>query len=240
METTMAYVHTIQIDDGRGGRVTEKRTSARRQYLACIVATVTETTLGVHAVERAKMATELADWRLKLEARKAALGLTVPEAEERHEAARLRWYKPGDGFLEVLDRYRGVGGQDRRHEAARQEMVSRGHEDPYDVAGPWGVCEADHKVTGLAAGLARGCPPVVGSQCVVSWHGTVALAQKSVGSLKWLVSRGEALSVRTDITITETKRRPRKAAEPRGCCGEFETGSGQHGDECEERAGVEA
>lgn len=224
-------IHTIEIqgDIQVKGVVSATRKSETRRYLACIVATVTAATIRIRAEQKAKAEAELVDWSVKLVDRRAAHnGMTLEQATAWEKDASDKWYARGDttrgfdvGYFGACKTVRAQHGgrghlsQDRERELAAAIMVSQGFADPYDKSSPYGIMEAASAVESLERRLAGWQAPVLGAQGVVSWHGTVANAQKALssGECRHIAERdGRALSVRTDITVRETAKRAAKAA----------------------------
>jgi hypothetical protein len=226
----MAFIHTIEINgNARMGKVVSStRKSENRRYVACIVTTVTEATVAFDAAQKVKAESELADWRVTLATRTALHnGMTVAQADAWTKDATTKWYgrdettgeKVGDynywSALEVARKDTGsMCHDDKSSKRAHQIMVSRGFADPYDYdKNPSGIGEAARHIESLERNLASWTPPVVGTQGVLSWHGTVANAHKAVGAREagHYLSRGYKVEVRTDIAVRETVKRGSKA-----------------------------
>ena len=75
--------------------------------------------------------------------------------------------------------------------------------------------KAYSEVKHLESALATWATPVLGSQGVLSWHGTVAHAHKALSAREagHFVQHGYKVEVRTDITVRETAKRAPKAAQ---------------------------
>ena len=214
----MALIHTIQITNEKhvSGTVSSTRKSETKKYLACLVATTTEASLKVEADKKAATEKELADWQAKLTALTAKLGMTVEQAEAQHKAYSERWYDPTDGFHETKNRIReerhANGAEKWNHVTDNEiqaDLYARGFANPYDREGSFGIHEAASKVEWLTKTLASWRTLVLGSQGVLTWCGSVALAQKALGGKEstWAQKQGDSVAVRTDIDIKETKKR---------------------------------
>ena len=211
-------VHTVSVSDGKGGTRIEKRVSESRAYTACVVATVTEATIQRNGERCVAAGKSYEETTAKLNELMAALGMTVEQATAQHEADSARWYDKTDGVFPTFDKLRMAAGKPHAHitqfeKAIKADLVARGLSDPYDTAGAFGIVEAHQDATRLARALAGWKTPVLGSQCVLSWHSTPALASKATGSREASSYRESfyALSVRTDITVTEKAKRAPKA-----------------------------
>ena len=57
-------------------------------------------------------------------------------------------------------------------------------------------------------------PPVVGTQWVQSWHGSIGNAQKALGGINYVSDNGNGhkMEIRTDIKVRETVKRAKKVA----------------------------
>lgn len=220
----MALIHTIQIANEKhsGSTVSSTRKSETRKYLACLVATTTEASLRIDAEKLAQTEKERAEWQAKLDELTAKLGMTVEQAEAQHKAESDRWYNREDGLFATKDRIRkeraAKGAGEWNHvsdDTVKADMLARGLVDPYNRNGAFGIHEAAQKVEWLTKTLADWNSPRLGSQAVLSWHGTVGLAQKALTSREatYAQSKGDTVAIRTDITITETKKRAKAQVE---------------------------
>ena len=213
----MALIHTIQIanEKNQNSTVSSTRKSETRKYLACLVATTTEATVQLLAQKRAKIEAELVMWKASLKVALELHNMTVEEAKAHHEVICEPWYKAKFATnerirTEVTGKSWGhVANLDARVEA---ELVAQGLENPY--TGSWAICSAASQVEARERQLARWSSPPVGSQAVLSWHGSVSLADKALSSREasWAREQGDTVMIRTDITITETKKRAPKVA----------------------------
>lgn len=211
-------VHTVAVSDGKGGTRIEKRVSESRAYTACVVVTVTETTIRLNGERCIAAGKSYEEWTAKLNERMAALGMTVEQACAQHDADSARWYDKTEGSFATFDKLRMAAGKPHAHitqfeKAIKRDMIARGFADPYDTNGAYGIREAHFEATRLARILADWKAPLLGSQRVISWHSTPALASKAMGSREASTYREScyALSVRTDITVTEKAKRAPKA-----------------------------
>jgi len=215
------FIHTIQIvsEKNSNGTVSSTRKSENRQYAACLVATTTEASLRIDAEKLAQTEKERAEWTAKLNTLLAKLGMTVEQAEAQHKADSDRWYDRKEGFFETKTRIRqerhakGAGEWNPvSDEDAKKDLFARGFVDPYDREGAFGIHEAAGRVEQLTKTIANWKSPRLGSQGVISWHGSVALAQKALGSreAQWAQKQGDTVQIRTDIEVRETKKREKK------------------------------
>jgi hypothetical protein len=220
----MALIHTIQVvsEKRSGSTVSSTRKSETRRYLACIVTTTTVRTLELDAAKKADIETELSELRKPMLADlRAKFGnITVEAAQAWHKAASERWYNQVDGRFPTMDKFRDA--YKAKHDLssfhpfqnfeveAEADMIARGFEHPFK--GQYEIVEAASRIESCERQLAHWYKLVLGSQAVVSWHGNVGLAQKAMGSLDYLRTRGDEVTIRTDITITETKKRTKVAS----------------------------
>lgn len=217
------FIHTISIAGGRRGSgvVTATRKSENRIYTACIVVTTTARSVEIDAAHQVRGQEELGAARAKLVRLTAKHGMTLEAATAWCKAAHERWYNGADGFFPTMEKLRAArraahGGShlDRfdYHEAAKADLLRRGFAYEYDLEGPGGIPDSASMIEGMEKRLAGWNFPVPGSQGVVSWHATPALAHKALGSLSWPAKDGLAVEVRTDITVRETQKRAPKGA----------------------------
>lgn len=211
-------VHTLLVSDGRSGTRIEKRVSESRAYTACVVATVTEATIRLNGERCVAAGKSYEEWTAKLNEQMAALGMTVEQATAQHKADTDRWYNKTDGMFVTFHKLSAAAGMPTAHitqfdAAIKKNMVARGFVYPYDTAGAFGIVEAHQEATRLARVLAAWKTPLLGSQHVLSWHGTHSLASKATGSREASSYHTScyALSIRTDITVTEKATRAKKA-----------------------------
>lgn len=218
----MALIHSIQVVSEKkcNGTVSATRKSENRKYLACIVATTTEASLRIDAEKLAETEKKRAEWVTKLNDLLTKTGMTVEQAEAQHKADSERWYNREDGLFETKNRIRkeraAKGAGEWNHvtdEEVKADLFARGFVDPYNREGAFGIHEAAQQVEWLTKTVANWKSPILGSQGVVSWHGTTALAAKAMTSRECEAARrnGDTLEIRTDIVITETKKRAPKA-----------------------------
>jgi hypothetical protein len=214
----MALIHTIQVVDEKRNHstVSSTRKSETRRYLACIVATTTEASLKIDAGKKAAVEAELVTAKARLAELTAKFGMTPEEAEAKHEVESDRWYNREDGIFETGQRIRlAKSGSTYGHvhnldSIVKADLLARGFVDPYDKSGTYGICDVYSTVRRCEATLKGWFKLTLGSEGVISWHGTTDLAQKAMGSLDYIRERGDTLAIRTDITITETKKRAKK------------------------------
>jgi len=217
----MAFIHTIQITNEKhvSGTVSATRKSENRKYAACLVATTTETSLKVDAEKLANTVKERDEWQAKLTALITKLGMTVEQANAQHQADSDRWYNREDGLFPTTERLRNerIAKGDGRwvqvpDQDVKADLLARGFADPYDREGAFGIHEAAQRVEMLNRTLTNWKSPVLGSQGVLTWCGSVALAQKAMGAreAEWARKQGDTVQIRTDIEIKETKKREKK------------------------------
>jgi hypothetical protein len=222
----MAIIHTIQIanEKNSGSTVSSTRKSESRHYLACLVATTTEASIRIAQEKKADLEKQLVAAQAVLTAECARWNTTAEAATANHEALSERWYNHEDGIFPTQDKYRKAYEAEKKvqwtairfEKEAREDLEARGIMYPYDKENSsYSVVEAASKVNGLQGSLERHTIPVLGSQAVLSWHGNVGLAQKALASREatYAQSRGDNVAIRTDITITETKKRAPKTVE---------------------------
>lgn len=202
----MALIHTIQIANEKSSKstVSSTRRSDTRKYLACLVTTTTEETIALNLAAKAKIEAELAENTRIAADLYAKLGHTPETMKAAHDAASKEWF---DKLFAVR---RELSGPNYRHvtDAEAEAVVFERHglTNPYktDLAT---LNAVERKVECATKTLDRWTTPVLGSQAVVSWHGTVGLAQKAAGAEHVGGDKGDTVSIRTDIQITETKKR---------------------------------
>lgn len=209
----MALIHTIQIAEEKksGSTVSSTRKSENRRYTACIVATTTEATIAWYesALENAAAKKAGAEARIALLTEK--LGMTVEAAKAKMDEMSTAWFK---AFFDAKTELRG--GTYKHVTDAEGEALARknGAVNPYknedgsksDLAL---LNQAAHDLHAANHNL-KVVTPKLGSQAVLSWHHTVALAHKAMASHDHIARRGDKLEVRTDIEVTETKKRAKK------------------------------
>lgn len=221
-------IHTIELAVEKSSRstVSSTRETTGRRYVACLVTTTTEASLRIAEKTKVELEAKVETTKKVLDAALAKWGCTAEEAEAAHKARSDRWYRSEDGLFETESRIR------REYEAknggrmylgsvkkeAAADLIARGFEDPYDKVGSnYEVCVAayEHKsaVNQLEWHVAVMKQAPLGSQAVLSWHQTEALAQKALGShaADACRKRGDKVEIRTDISVRERATRAKKA-----------------------------
>lgn len=213
----MALIHTIQIasEKSSGSTVSSTRKSETRRYTACIVATTTEATIMHFEQVREKAMAKKAQAEKVIELLTAKLGMTVEEARAKLDTTASAWHK---AFFAAKDEIRAKRGQQYGHVTDAEGAAwakKNGAVNPYE--NEFGgkselllLSEAAHDL--FSAERTIGNPiPSLGSEAVLSWHHSVPLAEKALASHDHVARQGDKLTVRTDITVTETKKRAPKA-----------------------------
>lgn len=211
----MALIHTIALVNERSlnGTVSSTRTSASRRYTACVVATATAEAVRLDQAWRAAEQAALAEAQAKLAEAQAQTGLSIEAAEVEHARLVGRWCNRKDGLYATEERLRRERGVTLwapfPADAAKRDLIARGFVDPFDGTGVGAVVMANQQVAVHSYDLACRPPVALGQQGVVTWCGSVALAQKALGShgAKYIASLGYSLQVRTDIEVRETSKR---------------------------------
>jgi hypothetical protein len=189
-------VHTIEIDDGKGGKRIGKRTSKTRAYGACVVVTTTEASVAIDAQERAKAEADLAAAEALMAERMERFGMDLLAATAKYEADQEPWYKKYWDVLKACN---------HNHDRAHKETAALGIPDPWDVNGTYGILDANYKANSARGRLEKPVA-VLGSQAVRSWHRDAGLAAKEADSCRGNVNigtarTGDTFTVRTDITV---------------------------------------
>ncbi len=212
--------HTIQIVAERriNGTVNAHRVSENRTYTACVVATVTETTIAKVTAEFEALKADVVTLEADIQALEAKLGLTVDQAVARYEVLRAERNTPEMDAARKAIRERFNDGTymyiTNNRAAIVAAQVAEGCADVWNEP----VADLINKIGTLcsrrqtiAAGLQL---PEVGAQSVIAWSGTPALAAKELKSHlrpgKRLFSLGYAFEVRTDIVIERTGKHAAK------------------------------
>lgn len=205
--------HTIELDDGKGGKFTDKRVSENRAYVACVVATVTDNTVKI---ARENFNIEVARYKAALAKAKAELvaaGVTFEAAKARIDAQRAKC-----DTKEVRERQSAIRREVydstnwspnsanlvREREAA--EGILDAHYDPLFNA----VCTVERDATHTEPTFEA---PLIGRQHVITWCGRLDLASKALKGkdVSHFLKRGFFCEVRTDIKAASrevTKRAP--------------------------------
>ncbi len=199
-------IHTVSIQENphlRNGTVSARRESKTRQYLACLVATVTQKVVDdrLQAIETIK--TKQAKDQALLEELTARLGLTVEEAKVQHDKAADVWMEAFHTAREKL----WAEEQGKPHRPGFNQRLdaivkAQGYQDPYktDV---YAIVNAAFRLRNYPASIkALSRPIAVGDQMVLSWHSTAAQASKALNTVsKHYSDRGYEITIRTDIEI---------------------------------------
>lgn len=209
----MTTTHTIHLNlnpllqAGRNVRAT--RTSKSRKYGACLVATVTASTVERIAQSLIEHEATVAELTPVLEGLLAAWGLkSYAEVEAIHEARTKPWFDvlfPAERAYREARGRSHVGLSDREREAVKAQLVAQGHVDPY-AQKEHAFLEMARKLRGALKSIAhiKEQNLTVGQQMVLSWHRDADMAQKALGSAQHYRERGYAVEVRTDIEVTTT------------------------------------
>lgn len=212
----MAFIHTIKVvsEKRTGTMVSATRTSEGRKYLACVVVTTTEASIRIAEEKKASTQAELAKAKKAQAELAAALGLTVEEALAQAKVAQERWYGPGGWFdtSQEIRKERNLGYthiSEFEHDIMAR-MLKNGFVYPYGTEGIGGVSTLQEQIRRCEGSLDYNKIPVLGSQGVLSWHGSVQLAQKAMAGYDHWQAKGDTLEIRTDITIVE--KTPKKRA----------------------------
>lgn len=217
----MKIVHSIALVSEKkvSGTVTATRTSTSRQYTACIVATTTERSLQITAAKKVEMEANIVAKEAALGAALAKYpGMTVASAEAEHKALSEQWYSHEDGYFATADRMRKecvASGKSTwiQEGEIKADLFARGKKDPFDRNSSYAICHAAIELKGAQSALEWHVKrmPALGSQGVLSWHATPALAQKALSSreAQHFAKLGDTIEIRTDITIV---KKPGRAA----------------------------
>ncbi len=202
----MKHTHTIELKNERrlSGTVNAKRVSTSRIYRACIVATTTEKVIeGIRAGQE--------DQRIALardEANLAGLcaqqGLTFEQAKAKVAALKVTQSTPEmmAARKAIRDEYPDFTARFHARAEIQARMKAAGCHEYYDddaqqiVSLTEAVCRSRQHQAGFET-------PILGSQGVVTWCGSVELAQKALNGkqLKNMRRRGYDLAIRTDIEV---------------------------------------
>lgn len=209
----MTTIHSILINSNpllqAGRNVRATRTSKSRQYAACLVATVTLSTVERVAQALIEHEAVVADLTPILEGLLATWGWKDhAEVEAIHQAAKKPWF---DALFAAEQAFRDSKGPNHYsmtaadRKAVQAQIIAQGHVDPY--------AQKEHTFLELARKLEnaqRGAAHIkeqdlkVGQQFVLSWHKNVSNAQKALGSasVDYYRGRGYSVEIRTDIEVT--------------------------------------
>jgi hypothetical protein len=214
----MTITHRIGIVREKSSRstVSSTRKSKTRRYVACIVTTTTQRTLDLMAAERTEAAAAVAEASAQLAALEKLFGMTTEQALTKQKRNEDLWFgdhKPGSrGILDVereiaieldgLDYWKRPQRGDLK-QRARERLVAEGRVDPFDKNGIYAFVTT-HQRKSDAQWLLDHQPKLqLGDQAVVSWHQSMALAEKALGSREANFHReqGDAVEIRTDIEV---------------------------------------
>lgn len=220
-------IHTIELAVEKSSRntVSSTRETTGRRYVACLVATTTEASLRIAEKTKVEMEAKVVATKKALDAEIAKWGVSVEQAEANHKERSDRWYNNVDGVLETGSRLRkaleektGRPNYGSMRDEATADMIARGFVDPYDkVNTDYGVVAASFEHTSAVRTLeyhvAVMAQAPLGSQAVISWHQSEALAQKALGArdADACRKRGDKVEIRTDISVRERATRAKKA-----------------------------
>ena len=216
-------IHSIalQTEKSSNTTVSSTRETTGRRYVACLVATTTESSVRIAEAKKAELEQLVATTSAALDAAVAKWGCTVEQAKADHEARSERWYNRVDGYHETASRLRDAvsaksGGRwmGSMENEAKSDLIARGFANPYDKTGSnYEVVDAAFKAdtakNQLAWHVSHGMWPL-GSQSVISWHQSVALANKAIAGCDPIRARGDSVTVRTDIEVRERATRAKK------------------------------
>lgn len=208
--------HTIEIaEEARlNGTVSSKRVSENRVYRACIVATTTEAVVEYKRGQWKELEAKLARTEVDLDAVLKASGLTFEQAKARYAELHAAMMADKDFYLKQAEVNRQVLLRERTGEfkseeariaAAKQAYLDAGCLAPY-LDSSYKVVSLTESVVALRKLVAKGFQaPVIGSQSVLTWCGSVELAKKAIRSKNILsfVERGYRCQVRTDIKLVQ-------------------------------------
>ena len=202
----MALIHSIQVTNEKSSKstVSSTRRSDTRKYLACLVSTTTEATIALNLAAKAEAEAELLAAEKLVADLTETLGLTREGTRAICEAQSREWF---DKRFPVRSELAGPTFKHVTDAEVEAVVFERfGLKDPYKT--PVFALDYAHRKLEIATSrLARWTTPVLGSQAVVSWHATTGLASKALGAEHVAADKGDVVSIRTDIQITETKKR---------------------------------
>lgn len=202
----MKHTHTIELKNERrlSGTVNAKRVSTSRIYRACIVATTTDKVVETIKVGQEDQRIALARDEANLAGLCAQQGLTFEQAKAKVEALKITQATPEMQAARkaIRDEYPDFTARFQARDEIRDRMKAAGCHDHFDddaqqiVSLQEAVCRSRQWQAGFET-------PAIGSQGVVTWCGTVELAQKALNSkhLKNMRRRGYELTIRTDIDV---------------------------------------
>lgn len=206
-------IHTVKLNNPvmRGYRmVRSTRTTTGRRYVAALVVTVTKITVERAEAERHVAQGRLAVARAELEALLGETGLTVETAAVQDSAAFEAWYDATAAARRDLVAERGCE-RNRVWKQAEALVIASGIPD-YRTLPAHRVVTLIGQVEILEVEAVRDLP-VVGSQFVMSWHQTLALALKASGAAAAQRERdlGNEVAIRTEIEVREVAPRSAKS-----------------------------
>lgn len=211
----MTTIHSILINSNpllqSGRNVRATRTSKSRTYGACLVGTVSVSTVERIAQELIEHEAKIAELTPVVESLLASLGKTVEEIGDIHREASKPWFEALFAAERAFrDARKGskwdfYSLKDADREACKAQIIAAGFVDPY--------AQKEHNFLELHRQLEtaqRGAAHIkeqnltVGQQLVLSWHRDAGLAQSALGSgnAQWYVSKGYSVEIRTDIEVT--------------------------------------
>lgn len=189
----MATIHTYRTVQG----TTETRTSKTRAYRACLVAVMTQEVIEGFRAEIAKAEARLAETTLDLSDLVAARGMTLEAAKAIYEQEN---HPLGDGqsYPDIsLAEYKAVkaelGIEDNSQESykrvdaeATRRLEARGIKNPQRKDGPADILQAGWCVEMHRRNIAHWTEKLqkaaVGNEEVISWHLSMANAEKALGT----------------------------------------------------------
>lgn len=213
----MALIHTIQIavEKKSGNTVSSTRKSENRRYTACIVATTTEATIAYHEAERAKGVMMKADAEARIARLSEKLGMTAEEADKKLSALGSAWNKARWAAQDAIraernQPYGHVTDAEGEARAKKNGAVNPYYNEDGSKSDLYFLAMAGHDLRSAEYMIERNAAPALGSEAVLSWHHSVALADKAMASHAHVAKRGDKLTIRTDIEVRETKKRGMK------------------------------
>jgi hypothetical protein len=203
-------IHSITLGDE-----TFTRESASRKYGACLVATITEESQRVENARAARTAEQATKLEAELAAMLAERGTTLEKAQAEYDARHVASDATHEKVLDYIGAHREDDGMYQAPEYLALRATHRAaHDFMFAKSGPFGVLELAEQAKRERAASVAHCLPI-GGQGVVSWHHTVALAEKAAAheaAVNARCARYRAFSVRTDFTTRERAVRKAKVA----------------------------
>lgn len=212
-----SFIHTITLyqEKQNFSKVRSTRRSNRR-YVACLVATTTHKSLAINDAALVELRQNIKQEEARIEWLTGLLKLSHAEAEAvATQQAAAWWASYFDTKKEVIRRLAGTldpragaivaVNDDRVASMVREDLLGRGLVDPYAADSPHALCAAHSQLKFLAESLNGWQRPPLGSQAIISWHLTLANAQRALLAAEAFFWRqkGDCVELRTDIQVTE-------------------------------------